>query len=189
MKTLNKARPFGKIAGEAFIPDGCDRPAHYEQGGRFFDAHGKLLASSDAVDIDDDEDDGSDPSVMTVAELLYQADRMDWRAFKKAARDTLGEDCPGTKALIIDALKAAQKQFDTRAAKKAKERGQTSPQQSSGIDLVAWARGQKEYLWGDVRKEIRLQFHANVSERVDAVELLIKEGKITASEARQDVLA
>jgi hypothetical protein len=56
------------------------------------------------------------------------------------------------------------------------------------VDLLAWARGQKEYLWGEVRKAIKAEFGRNVSERDDAVEFLIAQGKITANEARRDVL-
>jgi hypothetical protein len=197
---LNRSRPFGKIAGDVFIPDGCDRPALYEQDGRFFDAHDRLIVVGETASIvpssDDDEVDGEAAPTMTVADLLRQADTMHWRTFKVAAGKVLGAECPATKATIIEALQAVQKEFDARAARRGKDRGTVAapgrqPQSglaASGVDLAAWGRGQRDYLWGEVRKAMKTEFGRAVTERDDAVDFLIQQGVITAGEARQDVI-
>jgi hypothetical protein len=97
---------------------------------------------------------------------------------------------------IIEALQAAQRGFDERAGRRktvhvAGEQITTerpSGLSKTGVDLAAWGRGQKEYLWGEVRKAIKSEFGRNVSERDDAVEFLIGEGIITSEEAREDVI-
>lgn len=196
---LDRSRSYGKISGETFIPDGCDRPAKYEQDGKLFDAHFRLIEPGVTVSIVPTEDDGGEqdvPASLTVADLLRQADSMHWRTFKKAAMAVLGPECPSAKAQVIEALQAAQQEFDARAgrrktvqigaAKVTTER--PSGLSPSGIDLAAWGRGQQEYLWGDVRKAIKAEFGRNVTERDDAVEFLVEQGKITAAEARQDVI-
>lgn len=196
---LNRMKAFGKITGETFIPDGADRPAFYEQDGRFFDAHGVLIETETAATAGTGEaetaaDDGAEVGAdemptMTVLELLRTADTMSWRVFRSMAQKALGPDCPGTKAAIIEKLQEVQQEFDARAARKAKERGQPAPvAKSTGVDLGAWARGQREYLWGDVRKAVKAEFGRNVNERDDAVEFLIAQGVITAGEARRDVI-
>ncbi len=188
---LNRMKPFGKIAGDTFIPEGGDRPAHYEQDGKFFDAHGRLIepgVSGAAPAVEEDDEPIGDLPNMTVAELIKQADHMPWRQFKAAAQGMLGEGAPGTKATLIEALQAVQKEFDARAAKKAKERGQPAPKPTTGVDLSAWALGQREYLWNEVRKAIKAEYGRNVAERDDAVEFLISQGVVTASQARRDVL-
>lgn len=187
---LDRSKPFGKISGEIYIPDGCDRPAHYEQAGLMFDAHDWLLepgvpvsAYTEAAD-DEAED---DVEALTVAEVLRGADTMSARVLKAHAKRVLGDAAPTTKATIIEALQAAQAEFDARQAKKARERAPKAPV-AKGVDLAAWARGHKEYLWGDVRKTIKAAYGRNVNERDDAVEFLIGQGVITANEARQDVI-
>lgn len=206
---LDRTRPFGKIAGEIFIPEGCDRAALYEQDGRMFDAHDRLIEPGVTLAADPGKPKGTDvtvpPSgvteVVTVADLLRQADSMHWRTFKKAAEGVLGATCPAGKAQIIEALRAAQREFDARAERKAASRpeiadhddevGGVAPpvqQASSGVDLSRWARGQQEYLWGDVRKAIKARYGRNVTERDDAVEFLVDQGLINAAEARQDVI-
>ena len=196
MQMLNKAKAFGKIAGDLFIPDGADRPANYEQDGKFFDAHGRLIEAGVPVSIvpTEDLDDGvaveeDDLPMMTVADLLQQADTMRWPVFRKMAQKALGPECPPTKAAIMDHLQKVQQEFDSRAAKRAAERRQPPPTSSnSTIDLAAWGRGQKEYLWAEVRKAIKSEFGRNVGERDDAVEFLISQQVITTAEARRDVI-
>lgn len=197
---LDRSRSYGKISGDEFIPDGCDRPAKYEQDAKLFDAHFRLIEPGVTASIVPTEDDGDDqqaaPTSITVADLLRQADNMHWRTFKKAATAVLGSECPSAKGQIIEALQAAQHEFEARAgrrktvqvgaAKVTTER--PSGLSPSGIDLAAWGRGQQEYLWGDVRKAIKSEFGRNVTERDDAVEFLVEQGKITAAEARQDVI-
>lgn len=193
---LDRKKPFGKITGETFVPPGADRPAMYEQEGKFFDNHMMLIGTggTQAEIPADDADDGQtveddDLPTMTVAELISQANTMSWPAFKKKAQQTLGPSCPPTKIAIVEALKGAQQEFDTRAQKRAKDRGVTPPPvSSSSVDLGAWARGQREYLWGDIKKAIKAEFGRNVSERDDAVEFLIAQHVIAAGEARRDVI-
>ncbi len=186
---LDRSRPYGKIAGEMFVPDGCDRPAAYEQSGQFFDAHDRLIEPGKTASIVPTEDDDLPDNV---ADLLRAADTLHHNAFKKAAKVVLGASCPSGKAAIVEALKAAQAELEARSAKRAKERAAAAAPPAAtaatAVDLSGWARGQKEYLWADVRRAIKLAYSRDVSERVDAVEFLIAHGALSAAEARQDVL-
>lgn len=58
---------------------------------------------------------------------------------------------------------------------------------SAGVDLAAWARGRKDYVFGEVRKAIDARYFRSLNERREAVEFLIDQGVITAAEARKDV--
>lgn len=40
---LDRTRSFGAIKGEAYTPAGCDRPAHFDQDGRYFDAQDREI--------------------------------------------------------------------------------------------------------------------------------------------------
>jgi hypothetical protein len=62
-----------------------------------------------------------------------------------------------------------------------------APAAGTGIDLAAWARGQKDYLPPELFKAIRGKYNVQLSQRRDAIELLIKEGVVTAAEARKDI--
>lgn len=192
---LDRSKPFGKIAGDMFIPDGCDRPAHYEQAGMFFDAHDRVIEpgkSASIVPTEDDDDDVVDAPEMTVAQLLQQADMLHWRKFKAHAAKVLGAECPASKSAIIEKLHEVQKEFDARLAQKKKAAPApvvvAATVAGKGVDLAAWARGQKEYLFGDIRKAIKAQYGRNVQERDDAVEFLVEQGVVYAEHARQDVL-
>lgn len=185
---LDRSKTFGKIAGDQFIPDGCDRPAAFEQGGKFFDAHGRLIEPGVEVSIvPGDDDDADQAPAMTVAELLEKAQSLSIRQLRTEAARVLGPECPAGKVAIIEKLREAQQAFDSRHAKR-RAQAPAVATSTSGVDLAAWARGQKEYLWGEVRKEIKTKFGRNVSERDDAVEFLITQEVITAGEARQDVI-
>lgn len=203
MLKLNKSRSFGKISGEIFIPDGCDRPAHYEQDGKFFDAHEREIVAGETIkDYDADRDDGAAiPADLTVAGLLRESELLPWRKFQRYAQHVLGDECPATKMAIIEKLHEVQREFDARAVarKGGRPRKNAAPQApddqgkkasapSTGVDLAAWGRGQREYLWGEVRKAIKTTYGRNTQERDDAVEFLVTEGIITAAEARKDVL-
>jgi hypothetical protein len=187
---LDRSREFGRIAGEIYIPDGCDRPAAFEQDGKLFDVHDRLIEPGVPASIvpSDDGDDGGAPDIdMTVAEILRQADGMQLRKFKGYASKILGADCPATKAAMIEALEARQKDIDASLARRAKN-NTTVHIANSGVDLVAWAMGNKEYLFGDVRKAIRQTYGKNVTERDDAVEFLVERGLVYADHARKDVI-
>ncbi|MEK9811088.1 MAG: hypothetical protein VW362_11615 [Candidatus Nanopelagicales bacterium] len=192
---LDRSKPFGKITGEPFIPEGCDRPAAYDQNGLLFDAHDRLIEKGKPASIvpHDDPDDVDGPD-MTVADMIREANVMHWRRFKAMAMKVLGPDCPNSKAAIVEALIAVQKEFDARQARKvaearpAKAIEPTPANGPKGVDLAAWARGTKEYLFGDIRKAIKEKYGRNVQERDDAVEFLVSQGVIYADHARTDVI-
>ena len=149
---------------------------------------------------------------MSPAALLANASAMPWAAFRKRAKEILGETCPAGKAEMIVALQAAIQHYEARKQKRTagpkvadgdakspgltwngltgQEEAQTltaKPAAKPGeIDLAAWGRGQHEYLFGDVRKAIRTKFSTSVTERRDAVNLLIDDKVIAAAEARKD---
>lgn len=146
-------------------------------------------------------------SAMTPAELLRQADEMPWAQFRKQAKLIFGPTCPASKEDIKRALQEAiagmqtrekvrmERALDAPAAKKAeppqaKPAAQAAPQDkaATGVDLAAWGRGKQEYLFGDIRKAIRAQYNRVVTERRDALDLLIEQGVITAESARRDIV-
>lgn len=55
---------------------------------------------------------------------------------------------------------------------------------SEKVDLVAWGRGEVEYLWGDVAKAFVDQYGRVVTNKRDAVDTLIEFGAIQPGEAR-----
>jgi hypothetical protein len=61
------------------------------------------------------------------------------------------------------------------------------------LNLAAWARGEEEHIWPEVKRAINWYLHAlgvdfvDFHERYQAVDWLIAEGFITAEEARKDV--
>jgi hypothetical protein len=66
-----------------------------------------------------------------------------------------------------------------------------APVSKGAVDLGAWARGTKQYPFGEVRKEIRRRFNQQVSgqnEAYDAVLLCVKEKLLTLAEARADIV-
>lgn len=139
-----------------------------------------------------------DPA-MSPAELLASADTLPWPQFRKQAKAIFGPECPANKDAIKVALEqaiagyeASQQRRAERAAAPQQEAAPTPPPaapagKSSGIDLAAWGRGKTEYLFGDIRKEIRSRYGKVVTERHDAVDFLIEQGLITAESARKDV--
>jgi hypothetical protein len=67
------------------------------------------------------------------------------------------------------------------------------PRTPPNVDLAAWARGEKEYIFGEVKRAINWYLHSlnapfvDFEERREAVEFLIAEGFIEPAEARKDV--
>ncbi len=58
------------------------------------------------------------------------------------------------------------------------------------IDLAAWARGDANYLMGDLRKAIRQEYGKQISganEKMEALELLIDKKVVTSAQARKDI--
>lgn len=153
---------------------------------------------------------------MSVDALIAGAESMPYTRLLKHAKEILGPSCPGGgKQPIIDALVAAKAEYEARKAKKmtasaarpASEEPAPAPSADQaplpptppmpiaapsaavkpGVDLAAWGRGQKDYLFGEVQKAVRQQYHAQLSERRDVVDLLVQQGVITSAQARQDV--
>ena len=203
MSTLNRSQSYGKIS-PPYQPDEFDRPAYYEQAGKMFDAHGRLIVpgvalAEPAADAGDNDPGGNDGAIDVVA--LYEgADSMPWPVFRKKAREVLGETCPSDKAGIKVALGTAIEKFNERKAKKAADLPETK---SAGltfssltgdaehtvgtVNLRAWGAGRQQYIFGEVAKAIRTKYHKQVSERRDAVDFLIEQGVVTKAEARKDV--
>jgi hypothetical protein len=159
-----------------------------------------------------EESDGTDdePDVMDPGHLAENADTMNVALFRKEAQRILGKKCPKAKAEIVEALKKAaakaRKSGETvqngmtwgdptgkqRAAAKAEAEAASSPAPppppaNVRIDLAAWGRGQKEYIWGEILKELRNKYKVQFSKKRDAVLFLVDSGVITAAQARKDV--
>lgn len=239
---LNRNRPFGRITPPWQDHD-MDRPAFYEQDGKFYDQHDRLIergkplrpiaqapaapveaptpqvqvpmpptvveeptpTQRDPLDHDGNgHKGGSLPAsdladTLTAADLLANAAHIPWPTFRKAAQRILGSSCPASKKAILDELKKAAEGVDDFAdvqARNARPRPAAVPKQPAGpvtikggvtVDLAAWGRGQKDYLWSEVQKAIRQQYHKQVTERRDALDFLIEEGVITADSARKDI--
>lgn len=194
--------PPMEVAGHAV-------PACYELDGHLFDAHGRWLdpsapAKPATVAVVSEkpaetEDTKADEAI-SVDALIAQAGKMPYAKLAKHAKAVLGPECPSGKAAIIAALEAARAAYVARKA--AREEASpakvvpppadspsapATPVTAGGIDLAAWGRGQRDYLFGDVRKAVQGAYHKIVTERRDAVEFLIDQGLIRADQARQDV--
>jgi hypothetical protein len=104
------------------------------------------------------------------------------------ACDPALRNAPAKKAEAPAAEKPAAKAAAAKPAKKpADAPAAAAPAAGTGIDLAAWARGQKDYLPPELFKAIRGKYNVQLSQRRDAIELLIKEGVVTAAEARKDI--
>lgn len=168
---------------------------------------GRLTQSETAV-----EEPGDPNEPMTVGMLLELSSTMPWSGFLKQAKKVLGPECPTSKEAIVDALHKAVKKHAERASKKPSGKAETivmpaetgkfaskpgqptasaqAPAPKGKVDLAAWARGQKEYLWPDVQKAIRIEHNRMISgpeARKDAVDFIVDVGLVPVSEARRDV--
>lgn len=244
MLLLDKSKPFGEYHPPAHEP-GCDRPAHYDQDGHMFDAHGRQIIPGVPLNGGDFCDPGHDigrpdvveptapqgeppidePAILSANDLIGFANSMSWPAFQKEAKRILGPGCPASKQQIIDALEKAIATFAAKKqAKRPEPKGMIPVKEALGkvkqavdayqgdqdppdtddapspapatakakgsVDLARWARGQQEYLFADVRKEIRKTYSkyiAGPEERKDAVDFLVSVAVISSNEARKDV--
>ena len=167
---LDRKRAFGTVTPPEAISEDDDRYAYYAQDGQYFDQHGLAIGAGDVPVAEPDEPDDAGPAVsLTPKALLDQADALPWAQFRSEAKRILGPDCPGGKAAIVKALADAIAAYEAKVAKRAPApkaayepaNGLTwggitgQHQTASGIDLAAWARGQKDYLFGEVQKGIR----------------------------------
>jgi hypothetical protein len=154
----------------------------------------------------------ADTDEITPAALLREANSMPWGKFQKQAKRILGKTCPAGKQAIIGALTTAISEYEARKAKRSTQHNGMSwdsltggeeakaaetpvpvaapaapNAKGSGVDLAAWGRGAKDYLFGDVSKAIRAKYGAQFTERRDARDFLVDQGLVPASQARQDV--
>lgn len=170
--------------------DDFDRPAYYEQGGAFFDAHDREIVPGQplAADVDDEpEQDAEVDELLSPADLVAKVDSMPWAKWAAEAKRVLGPGAPRGKPALLEALKEAIQKHAERKSKRAPAVAAPAPVGKGDVDLAAWARGQQEYLSGDVFKALKQKHSVNITERRDAVDFLITEGVIKASEARADV--
>jgi hypothetical protein len=193
MKTLNRTKDFGRIA-PPWMGNGFDRPAYFQQGEDFFDAHDRQIIPGQpiVVEADEPDDEGSEDSEqISAGELVALAETMSWPKWAAAVKKVLGPDSPRGKAAMLAALQEALQKHGERQSKRTTKKTEADapakPNSKSGIDLAAWARGQKHYLAGEVFKALRNEYHVQLSERRDAVDFLIAQGVIEASQARTDV--
>mgnify|MGYP003452243075 FL=1 len=222
MQKLDRSHDFGAIS-PPYQDETFDRPAYYEQGGRFYDAHDRLIEPGKPLPEDADGTHGAadrdTAEGLSPSDLVLQSDVIPWGAFRKRAKEILGATCPTGKTEMLIALREAIKHYEGRkqarrtkpapAAEPPKSNGLTwngitgqdgepdltakppqpvaPPAKSGEVDLAAWGRGQKEYIFGEVRKTIRAKYATSVTERRDAVDLPIAEKVITAAEARKDI--
>jgi hypothetical protein len=102
-----KRRDVGKIS-PPFTPDQFDRPAHYQLGDKFFDAHGYEIVPGEAFErpAEDEAGDDDEGGGIAPAALIAQANTMPWSQFKALAQEILGDGCPKNKGGIVARLQA-----------------------------------------------------------------------------------
>lgn len=150
---------------------------------------------------------GDAEAIVSPTELLRRVNELPWPTFRKRAKAILGDTCPPSKDAIIEALKSALREVEQRLALRRSEKPAatefqgmawdnqkpeplppTSGKPNAGeIDLAAYARGQKDYLFGDVMKAMRSKYHVVFTERRDVVNFLVDNSVIPAHQARKDV--
>ena len=213
---LDRSRPFGTVT-PPWQDDDFDRPAFFEQDGRFFDQFGIEIIRGvplskmklEKQETKDDHTQKAEKPPMNPVQLLRQADTMPWSRFKKEAKRILGDACPASKAEIKIALEQAIAAYRQRQQVRMARVGQSeepgtpvvaqSPRNTSvpaptgpakgstSVDLEAWARGKKDYLIGDLRKAFKLKYNKVITERRDALDFLIEQRVVTPQEARKDI--
>jgi hypothetical protein len=205
MKMLDRTRDFGRIS-PPWTPDGCDRPAHYEQAGLLFDNYDRQVEPGVAAPpIEATEEEHDPDEQMTPSQLIQGKDILPWALFLREAKRILGKTCPPGKEAIVQALQKALAGYQDRQARRGTPRkraaapgtppevqdaapGAVATPSAGAIDLAAWGRGQKNYLWAEVQKAIRTAHSKQVTEKRDAVDFLIELQIISAAEARKDAV-
>jgi hypothetical protein len=189
MLRLDRSKPFGKVV-PPYQTDNMDRPAVADQDGKLFDQYGYEIIPGVPGPPPEELSEtapAADPgSTNSAADLLGQADALPFPAFRARARKILGDRCPASKDGIIVALKRAVANPDAATPSS----NQAAPaaakdQKASAVDLAAWGRGQKNYLFAEVRKAIRERLNRVVSTTEDAVDALIDAKVISAATARK----
>jgi hypothetical protein len=59
------------------------------------------------------------------------------------------------------------------------------PMNPADIDLVAWGKGDVEYLWADLQKTFKARYHREIGNKRDAVDTLIEVGALNPDQARK----
>lgn len=167
MRMLDQARPFGKVSPPLEI-DGCE-PAHYEQDGTLFDAHGHPCRKEDAVE--------AAPAVVAKVEAAPVVETV-----VIAPVEPPVESSPRQKRAAARAANAKAPSPEPIPAAPPPANGVVN-----GIDLAAWGRGQQEYLFAEVRKAVKKGYGAALDERRAVVDFLIEQRVIPAAQARKDV--
>ncbi|MGH6791581.1 MAG: hypothetical protein ACRECF_02445 [Methyloceanibacter sp.] len=122
-------------------------------------------------------------------------------AVKAAHALDLDEPPASTKSEIVGILNKKADELDAAPAHKAEEKaaakaeeaakkpevivvsGNTVKDTETGVDLTAWAKGKAEYLPAEVFKAIVNKYGKQCTTRVGALDYLIQEGVVTATEA------
>lgn len=169
MRMLDQARPFGKVSPPLDL-DGCEMPAHYEQDGVLFDAHGHPCRKEDE----------KKPAPAVVAKV---------EAAPVVETVVIAPVEPPVEASPRQKRAAARAAANTKAP--SPEPIPAAPPPSNGVvdgvDLAAWGRGQQEYLFAEVRKAVKKGYGVQLAERRGVVDFLIEQRVITAAQARKDV--
>jgi hypothetical protein len=124
MHKLDTTKPdtIGQIT-PPWQPKDFDRPAHFQQRGRFFDNHGIEIVSGQAGPGENDEPvvvekKIAEPAPISPIDLIAAVGSMPWPKFHKEAKRILGKDCPAGKPAIVDALKTAIEAYEARRRKR-----------------------------------------------------------------------
>jgi hypothetical protein len=107
MRKLDRTRPFGKYAGQAFIPPGGDRVACYTQDGSDFDVNDReIVPGVTLAQAREQSRQTNQYRAEAAAALVAERDKLPPAVFKSASRLVLGaKKCPAKKADIVAALK------------------------------------------------------------------------------------
>lgn len=161
---------------------GCDSPACYEQAGVLFDAHDRECLPARAR-----REAGAGDAPVAAPAVPVTTNQAKGKATQAKAKGGKGE----AKTAKTTAPEKGENAESAAAPPEPPPAPFTpaslQPSKGKTIDLAAWGRGQADYLWAEVAKEIRKQYHVQVTERHDAVNLLIDQKVIRAAEARKDV--
>ncbi len=193
MSQLNFGRPYGTITPPL-------NGAVFQQNDEYYDALGHRLAKDEsglpiAVALDPEE---IDPDTLPTAhELLINKDKMPFFKWKGHAKRILGPESPGNKDGLVEMLKSVRNnQVGMHRAPDPAVENQTAteaeiskqdldPAQNGDVDIVGWAKGEKQYLMAQITKVIRARFHIQCTTMRDAIDFLIQQGVVTGEEAMQ----
>lgn len=147
--------------------------AAYQQNSKFYDPDGleidvktgKLLEEPELIDTGDE----LIATPANVRKLLQLVDTIPLTEIRVKAAVMFGKEPP--KQNIVAWIKSQASRMDGPA----KVLGN-----SGAIDLGAWGRGEAKYLFDEVRRTIRDTLHRDVTNREDAIEILIEAGLLHA---------